>query len=120
LRYWLEGDAERPPVLRQEPRGDNTVSWGEFVEAGLLRTYRMKDVSLQHLRSVIERLRDDFGTPYPLATYTPFITANRKLVLTAQEAAGMPAEDGLVWEIASGQTVLRDSVVPVSRVGGLR
>ena len=110
LRYWLEGDGMRPPVLREERRGDASVSWGEFVEAGLLRSYRLKDVSLQHLRQVIVRLREEFGTPYPLATYTPFISSNHRLVLTAQEEAGLPAADGLVWEIVSGQTVLRDSV----------
>lgn len=110
MRYWLEGDGEHEPVLRQEPRGDSTVSWGEFVEAGLLRAYRAKQVSLQHLRLVIERLRSEFDTPYPLATYKPFIAANRRLVLDAQHEAGLSDEDGLVWEIASGQTVLRDSI----------
>lgn len=110
VRYWLEGDAERDPVLRVQPRGDSTVSWGEFVEAGLLRAYRAKRVSLQHLRLVIERLRSEFDTPYPLATLKPFIGANRRLVLDAQHAAGLADEDGLVWEIASGQTVLRDSI----------
>lgn len=110
MRYWLEGDAEHDPVLREQPRGDSTVSWGEFVEAGLLRAYRARRVSLQHLRLVIDRLRSEFDTPYPLATYKPFIAANRRLVLDAQHAAGLADEDGLVWEIASGQTVIRDSI----------
>lgn len=110
MRYWLEGDAEHDPVLREQPRGDSTVSWGEFVEAGLLRAYRAKRVSLQHLRLVIERLRAEFDTPYPLATTKPFIAANRRLVLDAQQAAGLAEEDGLVWEVTSGQTMLRDSI----------
>lgn len=110
LRYWLEGDGERPPVLRQEPRGDASVSWGEFVEAGLLRSYRDERVSLQHLRHVIELLRQEFDTPYPLASQKPFIGPNRRLVLEIQRKAEMPDEDGLVYEIATGQTILRDAV----------
>lgn len=110
LRYWLEGDGERPPVLRVEPRGDASVSWGEFVEAGLLRSYRDERVSLQHLRQVIELLREEFDTPYPLASQKPFIGPNRRLVLEMQRKAEMPDEDGMVYEIATGQTVLRDAI----------
>lgn len=40
LHYWLEGGERRGkayrPVIRLEPRGVRTVSWAEFVEAGLL------------------------------------------------------------------------------------
>lgn len=73
LRYWIEGDQKRPPVLRDEASGDPTLTWGEFVEAGLLREYRIRDVSLQHLRVVIDILRDKFGVPYPLAHFRPFV-----------------------------------------------
>ena len=41
LHYWLEGGDRRgrsyKPVLRNEPRGARSVTWAEFVEAGLLR-----------------------------------------------------------------------------------
>jgi uncharacterized protein (DUF433 family) len=110
LRYWVEGDRERPPVLRSEPTGDATLTWGEFVEAGLIREYRVREVSLQHLRVVISILRDEFGAPYPLAHHRPFIGANRRLVLAAQQRAGLPPEDAMVWEIEGGQLVLRDRV----------
>src|SRR5690606_39664564 len=37
LRWWLEGGTRRgklyPPVIRREPTGSTTVTWGEFVEA---------------------------------------------------------------------------------------
>lgn len=110
LRYWLEGDGERPPVLRDQPRGDASVCWGEFVEAGLLRSYRDERVSLQHLREVIDLLREEFDTPYPLASKRPFIGPNHRLVLEIQRKADMPDKDGLVYEITTGQTVLRDAV----------
>ncbi|MDP8928379.1 MAG: DUF433 domain-containing protein [Actinomycetota bacterium] len=110
LRYWVEGDRERPPVLRDESTGDSTLTWGEFVEAGLLHEYRIRDVSLQHLRVVISILRDEFGVPYPLAHFRPFVAANRRLVLTAQQRAGLPTEDAIVWQIEDGQLVLRDRV----------
>ena len=110
LRYWLEGDGDRPPVLREEPRGDLSVSWGEFVEAGMLRSYRDERVSLQHLRRVIELLREEFDTPYPLASQKPFIGPNQRLVLKVQRQAELPDEDGFVYEIATGQTVLRDAI----------
>lgn len=110
LRYWVEGDQERRPVLREGTTGDPTLTWGEFVEAGLLREYRIREVSLQHLRVVIGILRDKFGVPYPLAHFKPFISANRRLVLAAQREAGLPAEDAIVWQIEDGQLVLRDRV----------
>ena len=44
LAWWLDG-GERgrrvyPPVIRVEPTGERSLTWGEFVEAGLLRQYR--------------------------------------------------------------------------------
>jgi hypothetical protein len=39
----------------------------EFVEAGLLRSYRHDhDVPLKELRDFIDRLREEFQVPYPL------------------------------------------------------
>lgn len=111
LRYWVEGDRRRPPVLREEPTGDPTLTWGEFVEAGLVRQYRIRDVSLQHLRVVIGILRDQLGVPYPLAHFKPFVDSNRRLVLEAQHEAGLPTEDAIVWEIEGDQLVLREAVV---------
>lgn len=111
LRYWVEGDQERRPVLRDQATGNPTLTWGEFVEAGLLRAYRrLHDVSLQHLRVVIRILRDEFGVPYPLAHFHPFVSGNRRLVLKAQQEADLRPEDAIVWQIEDGQLVLRDAV----------
>jgi hypothetical protein len=41
LHYWLEGGTKRgktyAPVIRSVPRTSRSVTWAEFVEAGLLR-----------------------------------------------------------------------------------
>ena len=47
-RAWLDGyersGVRYPPVIREEPTGDDIVTWGEFVELGYLREYRRKGV----------------------------------------------------------------------------
>jgi uncharacterized protein (DUF433 family) len=90
LRNWLEGNTMRgvhyPPVIRPEPTGSDLVTWGEFVETAFLAEYRRgRDVPLQHLRPVIEGLRERYGVPYPLAHFRPFV-ADRELVLGLQSA----------------------------------
>lgn len=106
-RAWLDGYQRRgvwyPPVIRPEPTGDDVVTWGEFVELGYLREYRRKGVSLQRLRPVIEELRREFGTPYPLATAKPFVMG-KELVLEVQERNDLPAAIAIV--IRSGQQLL--------------
>lgn len=110
LHYWLEGGSMRGrrynPVLRLAPNGSRVVTWGEFVEAGLLRQYR-KDhkVPMAELRAVIDKLRDRLGVLYPLAHARPFIGEGRRLLLEAQEEAQLSAEFSLV-AVASGQPVL--------------
>jgi len=68
LHWWLDGGTYRGrgyrPVIRLEPRGERSVTWAEFVEAGLLRQYRrIHGVSLSELRTVIDRLRAEYDTP---------------------------------------------------------
>jgi len=87
-RAWLDGydrlGVRYPPVIRQEPTGEDIVTWGEFVELGYLREYRRKGVPLQRLRPVIDELRREFATPYPLATARPYVLG-KELVLKVQE-----------------------------------
>lgn len=108
LHYWLEGGRQRGrayrPVIRVEPTASRTVTWAEFVEAGLLRGYRERRVPMAELRAFIDELRDRYGVPYPLAHRQPFISG-RNLVLQAQEAAGLGADFCLV-AYASGQLIL--------------
>ena len=94
LHYWLEGGTRRskayPPVIRTTPRDKRSVTWAEFVEAGMLRQYRRELwVPMHELRSFIDRLRDRLGIPYPLAHAQPFVGDGRQLVWDAQEASGV-------------------------------
>lgn len=105
-RAWLDGYERRgvtyPPVIRPSSTGDEIVTWGEFVELGYLREYRRKGVPLQRLRPVIDALRSEFGTPYPLATAKPFVYG-KELVLELQEQNDIPRSIAIV--VASGQTI---------------
>jgi uncharacterized protein (DUF433 family) len=100
LHYWLEGGERRGrtyrPVIRVEAQGARSVTWAEFIEAGLLRQYRReRKVPMAELRSFIDILRARMGIPYPLAHRQPFV-AGKQLVLEAQETAGLDAEHCLV------------------------
>ena len=103
-RAWLDGYERRGkrylPVIRPSCTGDDVVTWGEFVELGYLREYRRKGVPLQRLRPVINALRDELQTPYPLATAKPYIEG-KELVLKLQEANSLPHSIAMV--IRSGQ-----------------
>lgn len=100
LHYWLEGREMRgkfyQPIIRVAPTGSRTVTWAEFVEAGLLRGYRNHRVPMAELRAFIEQLRQEYGVPYPLAHESPFVSG-RQLVLRAQEQSGL---DGEFWLVA--------------------
>lgn len=104
---WLDGyrhsGAQHPPVIRESTTGDDVVTWGEFVELGYLREYRRQGVPLQRLRPVIDELRRDLQTQYPLATAQPYVLG-RELVLAAQERNDLPGPIAIV--IRSGQEVL--------------
>jgi uncharacterized protein (DUF433 family) len=106
-RAWLDGYERQgvsyPPVIRLEHTGMEMVTWGEFVELGYLREYRRKGVPLQRLRPVIDELRREFATPYPLATSRPYVYG-KELVLEFQERAGLPAAIAIV--VRSGQQLL--------------
>jgi uncharacterized protein (DUF433 family) len=105
-RAWLDGYVRRgttyPPVIRAHHSGDDIVTWGEFVELGYLREYRRKGVPLQRLRPVIDDLRREFDTPYPLAA-RPYVWG-KELVLELQERADLPTAIAIV--VRSGQQLL--------------
>jgi hypothetical protein len=53
-------------VIRLQPRGDRSVTWAEFVEAGLLREYRRTHrVPMAELRTFTDLLREQLSVPYP-------------------------------------------------------
>jgi len=105
-RAWLDGyerqGVQYAPVIRVGPTGDEIVTWGEFAELGYLREYRRKGVPLQRLRPVIDELRREFRTPYPLATAKPYVFG-KELVLELQQKNDIPKSIAIV--ISSGQTI---------------
>lgn len=113
LRRWLEGaevaGVTYPPVIRAAGTGSDAVTWGEFVEAGLLRGYREKSVSMQRMRPFVERARKEFGVPYPLAHFRPLVT-NKQLVYELQIESGLPPALFLVQETAD-QMVWAESIL---------
>jgi uncharacterized protein (DUF433 family) len=109
-RRWIDGyqrgSRSYDPVIRPEFTGDESVSWGEFVEIDLLARYRSRGVSLQRLRPAVQRLRSEFDTPYPLAMAAPYLDVEgRELVQRIQYETGVARELQLVV-VRSGQLVL--------------
>jgi uncharacterized protein (DUF433 family) len=109
LHYWLEGGSRGAktykPVIREVATGARSVTWAEFVEAGLLRQYRRAhNVPMIELRNFIESLRQSLGVAYPLAHARPYVSG-RDLVLRAQTEAKLSADFALVAQV-SGQYIL--------------
>lgn len=61
-RRWIDGYTRAgkryPPVVREEPTGDEAVTWGEFVETRLLAEYRDAGVPIVRMRPAIDKLRE--------------------------------------------------------------
>lgn len=108
LHYWLEGGDQRGkthrPIIRVESTGVRSVTWAEFVEAGLLRSYRNHRVPMAELRTFIDKLRSELGVPYPLAHKRPFVSG-RQLVYEAQVESKLDGDFCLV-SVANDQLVL--------------
>ena len=111
LHWWLDGGTRTyRPVIRLQPTGQRSVTWAEFVEAGLLREYRRTHgVGLAELRQFMDRLREEYGVPFPLAHYRPFVGPGRQLLLELQEQTHLDADYCLVT-VANGQLVLTPAV----------
>lgn len=111
LRRWVDGyeraGVTYAPVIREERTGADAVTWGEFVEAGYLREYRARRVSLQYLRPVIALLRKELGVRYPLATLKPY-TSGRQLALEVQRAVGLDPSLNIVILGRDGSLQLAD------------
>jgi uncharacterized protein (DUF433 family) len=112
LRRWIDGYERAgkiyPPVIREERTATETVTWGEFVEAGYLREYRAKQVSLQYLRPVIAILREELSVRYPLATLKPY-TSGRSLALKVQKQVGLDPSLNIVVLGRDGSLQLTDT-----------
>lgn len=117
LKRWLDGAIVQgrhyPPVIRLEPTGEEVVTWAEFVEAGFLRGYRAKKVSLPRLRQFIDAMREAERVVHPLAHFEPLVLRPRQELLVALDRLQNDIDEGLsLVEHRSGQIsfgpVLRD------------
>jgi uncharacterized protein (DUF433 family) len=93
-RRWIDGyqrgGKSYPPVVREEPTGDDIATWGEFVETRLLEQYRDSGVPMVHMRPVVDRLREELQTAYPLASARTWLEPHgRELVARAQHDVGL-------------------------------
>jgi uncharacterized protein (DUF433 family) len=109
-RRWIDGyrrgGKDYPPVIREHSTGDDIATWGEFVETRLLAEYRDKGVPLLKMRPAIERLREELGTPYPLASAKTWLDVNgQELVARVQEQVGLDRHLALVV-VRTGQHML--------------
>jgi uncharacterized protein (DUF433 family) len=89
-RRWIDGyersGKRYPPIVRLEPTGEEIVTWGEFVEARLLAEYRARGALIYKMRPAVERLREEFDVPYPLAHAAPLLdVGGRELVMRIQD-----------------------------------
>ena len=94
LRRWIDGDRRFEkvidPLIRPESTGSTDVTWGEFVEAGLLREFRHRKLPIERLRPLMRGLRQRLGEPYPLAIARPLFTDGREMLWEEQIATGTP------------------------------
>ena len=109
-RRWIDG-YERDghyylPVVREEPTGRDVVTWGEFVEASFLAHYRNSGVPMRRMRPVVERLRTEFKSQYPLAELRPF-AQGKELLMEIQAEIGLEQQMLLVV-LRTNQIVLTD------------
>ncbi len=100
LRRWLDGDWKHGeftgPLIRPAATGSTEVTWGEFVEAGFLKEYRVRSLPIARLRPLLEALRDEIGTRYPLAEGRPLSRDGWRLLWRLQEEQGLESNLYLV------------------------
>lgn len=114
-RRWIDGyrrgGKQYDPVVRESHTGDEAVTWGEYVETRLLSEYRGAGVPIIRLRPAVLRLREQFGTRYPLAHAKPWLEPEgRDLVWVAQDDARLDRELCMVIYVGSGQLALAPAV----------
>lgn len=106
LRYWLQGRSHGAqtylPVLRDSINDDDTVRWGELIEAAVLRHLRTKRKSqMRELRLCrLELLRRYPEHPYPFANDSLYFNRGR---LVLEDLRGF-------WEPATGLALNEEAV----------
>lgn len=108
-RRWIDGynraGKSYPPVVREEPTGDDAVTWGEFVETRLLSEYRDAGVPMVRMRPAVDALRDELNTRYPLASARTWLDVHgQELVRRVQDDVQLDRHLALVV-VRTGQVI---------------
>lgn len=109
-KRWVEGYSRAgrtyEPVVRPSSTGDDVVTWGEFVEIRLVAEFRGAGVPVLRMRPVIEQLREELDTRYPLATAKTWLEpSGPELLRRVQQQVGLERQ---LWLVVArtGQGVL--------------
>jgi uncharacterized protein (DUF433 family) len=110
-RRWIDGYNRRGkdylPIVRETHTGEDTATWGEFVETSLLARYRDAGVRIVRLRLIVQGLRERLGIRYPLAHLRPLVDpATLTLVHELEDAADLDLDLRMVVRAADGQMML--------------
>ncbi len=109
-RRWIDGNGRsgkpRLPVIREDHTGEESVTWGEFIEARFLSAFRSANVPIVNMRPVMDFLRSETGCRYPLAHKAHLSTSTgRELVQRVQDVVKLDQALKLVV-IRNGRHVL--------------
>ena len=92
-------------MVREEPTGDEAVTWGEFVETRLLSEYRDAGVAMVRMRPAVDALRDELNTRYPLASARTWLDVHgQELVRRVQDDVQLDRHLALVV-VRTGQVI---------------
>ncbi|MGH8903768.1 MAG: DUF433 domain-containing protein [Egibacteraceae bacterium] len=128
LSYWLRGSVRGhkvyDPVLRETVDNDPDVTWGEFIEAGLIKQLRARRVPLGSVRRFSRAAHLALDWEYPLARHDIYVGPDRKILYEAQRIARLDKQAPLLLvaeggEYGQGQQylsgdVLRDFLEPIA------
>ncbi|WP_018180754.1 DUF433 domain-containing protein [Jongsikchunia kroppenstedtii] len=108
-RRWINGytrgGRSYDPILREDARNTDWVTWGEFVETRILAEYRDQRVSTVRLRGAVEALRQQFSVRYPLAHLQPYLAADAGELTIDASHLGDSANDTRIV-VRTGQMLL--------------
>jgi uncharacterized protein (DUF433 family) len=116
---WIDGYRRQgrnyAPVIRLEATGSPLVTWGEFVECRFLAEYREAGVPMLHMRPVVEKLRRQLKTNYPLASAQLWLSPQgREIVARIQGELGDELEPSL-YVVRTDDPLLPIEWTPPSR-----
>ncbi len=118
---WIDGYDRRgkhyQPVIREETMGNDTATWGEFVEARMLAEYRNAGVKMIRMRPALEVLRQELGTRYPLADARIWLgTDGRDLLRKVQDKVHLDSELAIVL-VRTKHEMLPGGLTPIKWSG---